>query len=384
MSFLRNMLHGGAGISAANNAHLAELTLSKLSTAQKQLVMENLLVVMHIGAPHLSYDDFNRMFRDAPRIVQLNFLAFTMLHCGIPPTVTGEQWQLVKNPFATMVDGVDIRTNAAHFLRKYGITVAIKDEPFEAFEWFNFPPNISPTSRMDSMVVEKCKSAAEQGDMFAQYMLAVHYIDGEVVQRDFDRAATWLRKAAAQGNADAHYLLGIMHEGGEGATQDIQQAASHMRQAAELGHTEAQVWIDQHTVYQSNTPADQDNSEMTFDDGVEAYDHQDYTKALGIWLPLAEQGNAQAQYRVGLMYFKGLGVARDYALAMAWYRKASAQGNADANFSLGLMYSTGSGVTQDEFQAEIWFRKAAAQGHMGALGTLQARQNSTSTKRTPR
>ena len=89
----------------------------------------------------------------------------------------------------------------------------------------------------------RIERAAELEDAKEQYKRAVQYIDGEVVPRDFNEAAVWLRKAAAQGYADAQYLLGIMHEGGEGATQDIQQAISYMRKAAEQGYTEAQAWL---------------------------------------------------------------------------------------------------------------------------------------------
>ena len=138
MSFLKNMLFGGTGISAANNAHLAELTLPKLSVEQKQKIIGNLLEVMRIGAPHLSDDDLHRMFRDATRIVQLNFLAFTMLHCDISPAIAGEQWQIVRNPFATAVDDIDLKTNAGHFRRKYGISVAIKDAPTNPIDEMDF------------------------------------------------------------------------------------------------------------------------------------------------------------------------------------------------------------------------------------------------------
>jgi TPR repeat protein len=252
--------------------------------------------------------------------------------------------------------------------------LAKQEEIQEEFNQANHAHQQQEQSHTIEDMFEKCKFAAEKGDASAQYMLALYFIDGEIIHRDFEMAATWLRKAAAQGNADAHYLLGVMHEGGEGTPQDSQQAELHMWQAAEKGHTEAQAWIDQHTGNQSSSRKDQHNSDMSFNEGVEAYEQQDYTKALKIWLPLAEQGNAQAQYRLGFMCFKGLGVPEDYEQAMAWYRMASTQGNADANFSLGFMYSTGSGVTQDDYQAELWFRKAAAQGHMGAIGTLQARQ----------
>jgi len=78
------------------------------------------------------------MFRDATRIVQLNFLAFTMLHCDIPPAIAGEQWQLVRNPFATAVDDIDLKTNAGHFRRKYGISVVIKDASTNPIDEMDF------------------------------------------------------------------------------------------------------------------------------------------------------------------------------------------------------------------------------------------------------
>ena len=54
--------------------------------------------------------------------------------------------------------------------------------------------------------------------------------------------------------------------------------------------------------------------------------------------PLADQGDALAQTKLGLMYELGRGVLQDYAQAVVWYRKAAAQGDALAQSSLGEMY----------------------------------------------
>jgi len=78
--------------------------------------------------------------------------------------------------------------------------------------------------------------------------------------------------------------------------------------------------------------------------------------------PLAEQGNADAQVKLGQIYELGLGVAHDYVEALKWYRKAAEQGNADAQYYLGEMYRHGVGVKQDRAEALKWYRKAAAQG----------------------
>ncbi len=76
----------------------------------------------------------------------------------------------------------------------------------------------------------------------------------------------------------------------------------------------------------------------------------------------AEQGDADAQTDLGIMYDNGFGVPQDYAAALKWYRKAAEQGYADAQHCLGTMYLHGFGVTRDYVQAHMWFNLAAAQG----------------------
>ncbi len=75
---------------------------------------------------------------------------------------------------------------------------------------------------------------------------------------------------------------------------------------------------------------------------------------------LAEQGDADAQFNLGIMYGDGRGVAQDYAEALQWYRKAAEQGYAKAQNNLGFMYSNGQGVPQDYAQAHMWYNLAAS------------------------
>ena len=86
----------------------------------------------------------------------------------------------------------------------------------------------------------------------------------------------------------------------------------------------------------------------------------------------AAQGNAEAQYLLGVMYEKGRGVQQDYAKARKWWGKAAAQGYADAQCDLGFMYAEGQGVLQDYARAREWFEKAAAQGNAEAQAWLGA------------
>ena len=99
-----------------------------------------------------------------------------------------------------------------------------------------------------------------------------------------------------------------------------------------------------------------------FQAGMKAHDRDDYATALREWQPLAEQGDALAQFNLGLLYHKGRGVAQDDVQARKWYAKAAAQGLAKAQFSLGTLYFNGEGGAKDYQQALRWFRQAADQG----------------------
>jgi len=93
-----------------------------------------------------------------------------------------------------------------------------------------------------------------------------------------------------------------------------------------------------------------------------AYGRHDYTAALRLLRPLAEHGDAPAQYNLGVMLRDGQGVPQDLAGAAMWFRKAAQQGLTDLQYNLGAMLLFGQGVPQDPAAAERLFRGAAAQG----------------------
>ena len=66
------------------------------------------------------------------------------------------------------------------------------------------------------------------------------------------------------------------------------------------------------------------------------------------------------------MYANGEGVPENDKTAVMWYTKAAEQGYADAQFKLGLMYGNGEGVPENDKTAMIWFTKAAEQGYADA------------------
>jgi TPR repeat protein len=108
----------------------------------------------------------------------------------------------------------------------------------------------------------------------------------------------------------------------------------------------------------------------SLEDAEAAFDRQDASLALRLYSPLAESGNAQAQYRLGIMYQNGLGVTHDNVEALRWFRKSAEQGNADAQHNVGFHLSYGYGVPRDQTEAVKWTRMAAEQGHASAMFSM--------------
>ena len=104
--------------------------------------------------------------------------------------------------------------------------------------------------------------------------------------------------------------------------------------------------------------------------GLAAYNAGDYATALQEFRPFAEQGYANAQTMLGIMYDNGNGVLQDSAEAAKWYRLAAEQGDAGAQAMLGVMYDNGNGVLQDSAEAVKWYRLAAEQGNINAQYNL--------------
>ena len=105
-------------------------------------------------------------------------------------------------------------------------------------------------------------------------------------------------------------------------------------------------------------------------DGRQAFKNELYEQALKILLPHAIKGNAEAQYMVGEIYRKALGVEGDEKKGLAWIRKAAQQGYAEAQYLLGFTIENSFGVEGEENKSIYWYRKAADQGHPKARSRL--------------
>ena len=101
--------------------------------------------------------------------------------------------------------------------------------------------------------------------------------------------------------------------------------------------------------------------------GLLAFNSNEYDTALAIWQPLADAGDAESQYGLGMMYGNGFGVAMDDALAIKWYGLAVEQGHAGALCNLAVMHQNGWGVPLNEEEAIRLYSLAAEQGVAEAM-----------------
>src|SRR5215213_4868941 len=97
--------------------------------------------------------------------------------------------------------------------------------------------------------------------------------------------------------------------------------------------------------------------------GIDAWQRADYSAAVGIWRPLAQAGDADAQFNLGQAYRLGRGVPLNLGAAQTWLERAARKGHLDAQTTLGLLLFNGG----NRISGLRWLRTAAEQGEPRAL-----------------
>ena len=155
----------------------------------------------------------------------------------------------------------------------------------------------------------KYRMAAEQGHAGAQGSLGMCYANGDGVETNKADAVKWCRKAAEQGEGHAQFMLGMFYYFGDGVNQNKEEATK--------------------------------------------------------WFDAIQERDPLMQYAWGCNFLR-LRAPELTKEAVEWFRKAAEQGEAHAQFMLGMCYFNGVGITQDKTEAVKWLQKAAKQGHEGA------------------
>ncbi|MDR3182095.1 MAG: sel1 repeat family protein [Planctomycetaceae bacterium] len=220
------------------------------------------------------------------------------------------------------------------------------------------------------------RKAAEQGFVKAQNNLGECYGGGIGVDMNMAEAMRWYRSASEQGYAEAQCNLGVIYQ----AIEQYDDAAQWYRKAAEQGHEGAKKQLQE---IENKNKAELEKVKAFAEDGDAAAQYnlgvlyyqgekvkKDYNEAAKWFRKAAEQGDSDGQYNMGVCYDNGFGVELDRKQAAEWYQKAAGQGNADAQYNLGCCYALGEGVERDIDEAVKWYRKAAEQDYPEALHNL--------------
>ncbi len=109
-----------------------------------------------------------------------------------------------------------------------------------------------------------------------------------------------------------------------------------------------------------------------YDEGLRAYRIRDYTTAIREFKIAGERGNTEAQYYLGNMFVRGMGVNQSDKEAMRWFSAAADQGHPASQFNVGLMLMEGRGQRKDLEKAYYWF-VLAANGNAPDIAGLAAK-----------
>jgi len=225
----------------------------------------------------------------------------------------------------------------------------------------------------DADHVEGLRQAASRGDVYSQFKLGQMYFEGDGVQQDDAEAVQWFLKAAQQEHAEAQYILATMYEKGTGVDRNEKEAFRWFTRAAYQGHVRALVILESGKwgAYIQKKPI---KGETVPEQPQEEPIHQDHSVKTDLeqeYIAKGEQGDVDAQYNLGIMYYHGEGAPKNHEDALHWFHLAAEQNDADAQYNLGFMYGRGEGTKKDQVQSIQWFQKAAAQGHDGAREILE-------------
>lgn len=195
--------------------------------------------------------------------------------------------------------------------------------------------------------------AAENGNAHAQYNLGLMLLVGIGIERNEHDGVRWLRAAAKMRLPQAQSDLGALHFFGRDHEVGFAEALSWLEAAALRGHPLAQLNLagayltGGHVSRRGFAPAPLASPAGA----AEALGRKDERAALRWFEQAAEQGVVVAQFNIGLIYERGLGVNRNLLAAMKWYARSVETDFAPAFINLARLYESGDAITRDRAAA---------------------------------
>ncbi|PKY48148.1 HCP-like protein [Rhizophagus irregularis] len=204
--------------------------------------------------------------------------------------------------------------------------------------------NIKETIFEEDLVFELYQKASKLENNIALFDLANMYIDGEGVDKNYDKAFELSKKLAEKEYSGGINLLGYCYDNEIGTDIDKEKAVELYQKAANLGNCLAMYNL----------------AHMYSDgEGVEV----NYNKSFELLEKSAEKGYSDAISMLGYCYSNGIGTVTNKQKAFEKYQIAANLGNSCAQYNFGLMYEKGNGTEKNIEQAIHWYKKSAGQGY---------------------
>lgn len=227
--------------------------------------------------------------------------------------------------------------------------------------------------------IELLKVAAEMGYVDAQTHLGDIYCYSDIVEEDCEEALKWYRLAAEEGDITALIEVAEAYRYGAGVEEDFEECLKWYKLAAEAGAKEAMYTVGYEYYHGDEVEKSYEEAYKWFAmDGFRElpyyicadmyfYVDKDYENAFRLYCAsLENDGYEDAAYKIGEMYYYGLGTEQDYGLAIEYLKYYEGDFEEDdfdfapakVNYMLAEMYKNGWGVEQNLNEAEKLFRAA--------------------------
>src|SRR5437762_1268442 len=201
-----------------------------------------------------------------------------------------------------------------------------------------------PISRDDRLAAQWYRRAAEQGNSEAQDALGTKYLVGHGLEQNKEEAVKWFRKSARQGNGSAMYHLGVAYYNGDGVAVDDSLSYAWFILASEAGNQSAP-----EAVKRAESELKPVTIDKAFKKIAEMYENggslpENQAEAARWWSRAAARGDQDAQVGLGLTLVSGQGAPSDVARGRHLCNEAAKKNNHRAEYCMGYIYQRGLGV----------------------------------------
>lgn len=235
---------------------------------------------------------------------------------------------------------------------------------------------------INEMSPEEMIAAAEAGDPDIMEHLAKAYLNGDDnFEQDFEKSTYWWEKLASTGNAIGQFNTGLHYAKGAGVERDFAKAAEWMKLAAENGDEDAPevaaLYAGANEALKKAEAGDPDAqaevATLLMRIGGSLYQYgcdDDYAESFGWAQKAAAQGSLEGMYCLALCYEHGRGTMVNAKMAADTYEKAAKLGHAPSQWNYAVCYFNGIGREIDWTTAYTWAYQSADQGYELAINSL--------------